>query len=521
MNTTVYTAVKAPTTQHPQKCRIGVCNGTPVLEDGWILYSSLITGNAEDIHTRVMKMLNDVRKTNYDAENDAWLIQISVLDYWMKTDCEIYKTPDNQQAQYFRHCDEEKGRPRLDYIDFIDAPAVRDHLRTLPPLPPVQRCILIAQSAIRPLTVKLAALRGIRDATPPGDFARGCWAFQCADPFPVILDRYLQTRAERLVTFRKTEPGSIYVVESSYRSYGAPFSTFDAALASVKKLEDDENPPSIRRRRIDDSDSATLVAKLSRSLEIAEIEVEGGPNAGNMRTWGGDLPNGYAYVPHPFRRGDIVRQGNAYYVLDGSSEESVRFSWGTDESDMQLYGMSWDRPTGTFGHAHIFYTRGGTELVAPGDLPEEQQMLVAVSLLMREKYDLITFLQCFTCGNKETLEKDAVAAANRLASPGKRKDRILRSDLPGLPANLFLHASCFRGFPKAVRVQRSGDTEPHYRDTVELTLEAEPRFNGGTGDLTPDDVQTIRDLVARDLDAFLANWDGKMTCEELLDTLRR
>ena len=59
----------------------------------------------------------------------------------------------------------------MNYIDFIDSPAVRDHLRTLPPLPPAQRCILIAQSQIRPLADKLDALREIREATPPEDFA--------------------------------------------------------------------------------------------------------------------------------------------------------------------------------------------------------------------------------------------------------------------------------------------------------------------------------------------------------------
>lgn len=408
-----------------------------------------------------------------------------------------------------------------DYIDFIDAPAVRDHLRTLPPLPPAQQCILIAQSEIRPLADKLAALREIRTATPPEDFARGCWAFQCADPFPVIIDRYLQTRAERLVTFRKAEPGVVYGVSSDYGCTEAPFSTFDAVLASIGKLDDD-NTPSIIRRRIDAPKDEWLVAELSRSLEIVEIDVEGGPDSGNMRIWGGDLPNGYAHVPNPFRRGDIVRQGDAYYVIHSTETADGRFSWGVDESDMELYGISWHKPSGSFGHEHIFYTRGGTELVAPADLPEKERMLAAVSLVMRGEYDLITFLQCFTNGDRETLEKDAVDDAERAKSPPPTaKTEILRSDVPGLPANLFLRASCFRGFPKAVRVQRSGDDEPHYRDTVELTLEAEPRFNGGTGDLSPEDVGTIRDLVARNLDAFLAHWDEKMTREELLDTLRR
>lgn len=156
----------------------------------------------------------------------------------------------------------------MDYIDFIDAPAVRDHLRTLPQLPPAQRCILIAQSGIRSLPDKLAALREIRAATPPEDFARGCWSFQCDDPFPVILDRYLRTREERLAAFRTAEPGVVYVVET-----------------------------------------------------------------------GG------------------------------------RYSRGVDESDMELYGVSWHRRTGSFGHEHVFFTRFGTQRVAPADLPKEEKML--------------------------------------------------------------------------------------------------------------------------------------------------
>ena len=409
-----------------------------------------------------------------------------------------------------------------DCIDYIDAHAVRDHLRTLPPLPPAQRCILIAQSRIKPLPEKLAALREIRAATPPEDFARGCWSFQCDDPFPVILDRYLRTREERLASFRKAEPGAVYVLETGYsRDYGTPFSTLDAALASVEPLEEDEDPPSIRRRRIDDADGGTLVAELSRQLEIAEIGVQGGPDAGNMLVWGGDLPNGYAHVPHPFKRGDIVRQGNSYYAFDESVEETDgRFSRGVDESDMVLYGVSWHRPTGTFGHEHVCYTRFGTELVAPADLPKEEKMLGAVATVMRDGHSLIEFLQCFTNGYRDELETWLPRPADAPAAWADRPT-ILRSDLPGLPANLFLLDSCFRGFPKAVRVQRNGASEPNYQDSVELTLEPEPRFVGGTGDLSPGDVRTVRALVALNLDAFLAHWDGKLTREELLDALRK
>lgn len=154
-----------------------------------------------------------------------------------------------------------------DYIDFIDSPAIRKHLRTLPPLSPAQECILISQSEIRSLDEKLAALREIRTATPPDEFSRGCWQFQSDDLFPIILDRYIQTREKNLVALRVAEHGVVYVVEPGDGiGYVGPFSTFDAALGSVKGIADDEDPPSICRRRIDDHPhAATIVADLSRS----------------------------------------------------------------------------------------------------------------------------------------------------------------------------------------------------------------------------------------------------------------
>ena len=412
----------------------------------------------------------------------------------------------------------------MDYIDFIDSSAIRDHLRTLPPLPPAQQCILIAQSAIRPLTEKLAALREIRAATPPEEFTRGCWKYQSEDSFPVILERYLQVREARLALLEKAAPGVVYVVETNYRGgYGTPYSTFAAALASVEPLEDDEWPPRIRRRRIDDADGAMLVVELSRKLEVVEIDEEGGLDAGS-RDWSGDLPSGYAYVPHPFKRGDIIRQRDSYYVLDESVEENDgRFSWGMDDSDMVLYGMSWNKSDGSFGHEHIYYTRGETELVAPADLPEQQRMLAAVSEVMRDGHALIEFLQCFTCGDRDNLEKYAVeCVASEKSSQKSTCPRLIRrSDLPGLPANLWLFTRNYFGIPTYFRIQRDGAEEPHFRDSVELTLEAEPKFLGGTGDLSPDDIHSVRDFVVRNLDSLLAYWEDKLPFDDLIAELRK
>ncbi|MBR4171273.1 MAG: hypothetical protein IKR48_06445, partial [Kiritimatiellae bacterium] len=307
----------------------------------------------------------------------------------------------------------------MDYIDFIDAPAVREHLRRLLPLPPAQQCILIAQSDIKPLEEKLAALREIRDATPQEDFSRGCWTFRCDDPFPVILDRYIRTREERLEQFRKAELGIIYMVEDADGWCGAPFSTFDAALASSHKMSWNDGPPSILRRPIDDPGGEILDATISRDREIAEINAKRYRDIEWSRNLGGELQNGYAHVPHPFKRGDIVRQfGDTYCVLaDNAEDADGRVPQGTDWSSMRLQGVTWDKHAGTFAHdLNILFTKYGTEIVAPANLPEDQRMLAVVSLVMRGEYDLIDFLQCFICGNREKLEKDAVTRGERTMS---------------------------------------------------------------------------------------------------------
>ena len=306
--------------------------------------------------------------------------------------------------------------PSLDYIDFIDAPAVRDHLRRLPPLPPAQQCILIAQSEIRSLTDKLAALREIRDATPPQEFARGCWTFQCNDPFPVIIDRYIRTREERLARMRKAEPGVIYFAEDLDGSWvGDMFSTFEAALASVNPpLREDDDPPWIVRRPIDEPSGEILEAKLTRWRKIAEITVKRHHDSECGRDWGGELQNGYAHVPHPFKCGDIVRQfGDTYCVLAEDAKDSDGgFPHGADWSDMRLHGVTWDLRTGTFAHDHnILFTKYGTELVDPADLPDKQRMLAAVSLVMRGEYSLAEFLECFTNGRRKTLEEESMKLA--------------------------------------------------------------------------------------------------------------
>ena len=71
-----------------------------------------------------------------------------------------------------------------------------------------------------------------------------------------------------------------------------------------------------------------------------------------------------------------------------------------------------------------------------------------------------------------------------------------------------------------LRVQRSCAAEPNRWDVVELTLEAEPSFKGGTGDLAPGDALLIRTFVVRNLESFLAHFNGDLSYDDLLAALK-
>ena len=83
MNDTIYVAVKLPITTHPQKCRIGVCEGMPTIADGWQLFSYVVSNDADNIYSNVIDTIIDVKETNFDLENKAWILPANSLDKLM------------------------------------------------------------------------------------------------------------------------------------------------------------------------------------------------------------------------------------------------------------------------------------------------------------------------------------------------------------------------------------------------------------------------------------------------------
>ena len=206
-----------------------------------------------------------------------------------------------------------------DYIDFIDSPTVRDHLRMRPPLSPAQQCILIAQSECRSLKDKLAALRKIRSDTPPDGFADGEYQLACNDlGFADALDRHIQRKEERLAAFLAPAPDVVYVPHDPRNGYDlASFATFTECLDSLRDIEsaDERDAITIARCRTGKPDD-TLTGFLGPGKVLVDVETEDDGHIDyDDDAWRWNFAKAYVRVPHGFRSGDIVQWGDGGYSV--------------------------------------------------------------------------------------------------------------------------------------------------------------------------------------------------------------
>lgn len=255
----------------------------------------------------------------------------------------------------------------MDYTSFIPSCTIREHLASLPPLPPALQCIIIAKGRYRSLAEKLDALRAIRENTPVEAFSEGNYGavgdkekgdllgYPPDPPFVEVLDNYIFNRQEMLEAFLRETPSAFYSIKVDDAFFdGMLFTTFEKALYALKnadQLEDSGdtyidglfsstlNPIFIRRVEKDGFPwTGTITASLTAANEICDVWGNDLDSFLARTDDGKDLPEYYAEIPHPFKPGDIAICKFGFVVVadevfkPGHDDDF----FGRDETTMQL-----------------------------------------------------------------------------------------------------------------------------------------------------------------------------------------
>lgn len=319
----------------------------------------------------------------------------------------------------------------MDYIDFIDSEAIRDHLRRRPPLPPAMQCILIAQSECRSLEDKLETLRKIRVETPPEGFADGEYQLACNDlGFTDAIDRHIQRKEERLAAFLAPAPDVVYVPHDPRNGYDlASFATFTECLDSLRGIEsaDERDAITIARCRTG-KPGDTLTGFLGPGKVLVDVETgDDGHIDYDDDAWRWNFAKAYVRVPHGFRSGDIVQWGDGgYSVVVHPELPNIFEKWrrGLDYTCQFFSTLTFSpdetHPCGGKFFIHDVFPLGipAVERVTPDKLPDKYGVLLAVADVVEDGNCICQLLESYSSGHLDSLVREA--RENRIGQDAER-----------------------------------------------------------------------------------------------------
>ena len=318
----------------------------------------------------------------------------------------------------------------MDYTSFISSHTIREHLGSLPPLPPALQCIIIAKSRYRSLAEKLDALREIRENTPADAFAEGNYGnvgdkeegdllgYPPDPPFVKVLDNYLRNRQQTLEAFRRETPSAFYSIKAGDSFLdGMLFTTFQKALYALEhanQLQDfgdiydgglfssSVTPILIRRVEKDDfPQTGTITATLTSANEICDVWGKDVDSFLDRTGEGEDLSDYYAEIPHPFKPGDIASYMCEFFVVTGEVFEPGHDndSFGQDDDTMRLGALRFEKDVlhscgGCFRHEELPILE--LERATAAELPEKSRILSRVAPLIAQTPELARFLEAYS-----------------------------------------------------------------------------------------------------------------------------
>lgn len=320
----------------------------------------------------------------------------------------------------------------MDYTSFIPSHTIREHLGSLPPLPPALQCIIIAKSRCRSLAEKLNALRAIRENTPVEAFAEGNYGnvgdkeqgallgYPPDPPFVEVLDNYIFNRQMMLEEFLRETPSAFYSIKAGDSFLdGMLFTTFKDAIYALKHADQLEDcgdiydgglfsssltPIFIRRVEKDGFPwNGTITASLTFENKIRDVWRDNSDSFSERTICGTakDLPEYYAEIPHPFKPGDIVSNICEFFVVTGEAFKPGHDNdhFGRDDDTMRLEVLRFEKNVlhscgCCFRHEELPILE--LERGKASELPEESRILSKVSPLIAQTPELASFLEAYS-----------------------------------------------------------------------------------------------------------------------------
>ena len=280
---------------------------------------------------------------------------------------------------------------KYDVLDFMESKTLRSQLKE--ELPPAVQCILIAQNQTQPMTDKLAALQERYQQYSDADYQSGIYNLRECSDFRQAVKCFIDEMQHLLSLPETVDENYVFQADDKNLINNNVFRSFSDAVRCIEKNDPDNR--CITRRSIDRADEQPVTYYLNDACQITMIDPH------EFYEW--DLTEGYVYIPHDYQAGDLIRYQEHYYIIAEPLRLTEKPKWmvHSDCYDMSLYCFSFMRDRchscqGSYGHEHIPILLA--ERIEESDLPEGDQPLLALSMVLKGKMRVVDFLESYSNG---------------------------------------------------------------------------------------------------------------------------
>lgn len=306
----------------------------------------------------------------------------------------------------------------FDIISFVDSADIREYNKSTVFFP-IEQAVLINASRKRPLEEKLSAWHELLETysedefqmTMHGEGPSGDCSYK-----QMLIDHVISI--ERALDRRNTAPRIVYEACIYERMYPDNedleyFTKYDEAyqyLCNYRQHEYLDDPDlmgvelraKITAKHLDDPNHCRMedVFHFDNELCLVDVYVD----SSHPDTVGNGLDDIFAYIPLPFKKGDILRTINQdltfYGVLPRDADEAYfqpQLEHGADNSDMSITLDNYEDGKWWFSHCNML----DLERCSESELPEDQKNLALLSDVYKNKIETGFLLFCLSQYGKE------------------------------------------------------------------------------------------------------------------------